>query len=113
MIQVRETSARVIASDAQEMGGVIDRALLQQMRLCTSFIEASQESKLAMPLTQGALEAMAEGLNCLVEGRSKVAISVREMTKLIRQSNLKETGFGCPDGLWTAQSAMPAVVAAL
>lgn len=113
MIHVRETSARVIAGDAQEMGGVIDRALLQQMRLCTSFIEASQESKLAMPLTQGALQAMAEGLNCLVEGRSKVADSVREMAKLIRQSNLKETSFGCPGGLFTALSAAPEAVAAL
>jgi len=112
MIQVRETSARVIAGDAQEMGGVIDRALLQQMRLCTSFIEASQESKLAMPLTQTALQAMAEGLNCLVEGRSKVATSVRELTKLIRMSNLKETSFGCPDGLLTAISTSPQVVAA-
>lgn len=98
MINLRENSVRVVAGDAQEMGGMLDRALLQQMRLATSFIEASQESKLAMPLTQPALQEMAEGLAALVEGRARVSNSVREMTRLLRGSNLKETSFGCPDG---------------
>ena len=102
MINLREGSTRVVASDAQEMGGMIDQALLQQMRLATSFIEASQESKLAMPMTQAALQSLAEGLNCLVEGRAKVSNSVREMTKILKHSNLREVSFGCPGGLWTA-----------
>ncbi|BEU99871.1 hypothetical protein [Novosphingobium olei] len=102
MINLREGSTRVVASDAQEMGGMIDRALLQQMRLATSFIEASQESKLAMPMTQAALQSLAEGLTCLVEGRAKMSNSVREMTKILKHSNLRETSFGCPTGPWTA-----------
>lgn len=100
MINLRENSARVVASDAQEMGGMIDRALLQQMRLATSFIETSTESHLAMPLTQPALQELAQGLNCLVEGRARVAASVREMNRLLKNSNLKETAFGCPNGLY-------------
>ncbi|WP_225205961.1 hypothetical protein [Novosphingobium huizhouense] len=102
MINLREGSTRVVASDAQEMGGMIDRALLQQMRLATSFIEASQESKLAMPMTQPALQSLADGLACLVEGRAKVSNSVREMTRILKHSNLREVSFGCPAGLWTA-----------
>ncbi|MCW1382898.1 hypothetical protein OLX02_08685 [Novosphingobium sp. KCTC 2891] len=112
MINLRESSARVVAGDAREMGGMIDRALLQQMRLATSFIEVTQESKLAMPLTQAAIQAMTEGLNCLVEGRAKIAGSVREMTRILSASNLKEVSFGCPDGLWKASVETPAVVAA-
>lgn len=108
MINLREGSTRVVAGDAQEMGGMIDAALLQQMRLATSFIEASQESKLAMPMTQAALQSLAEGLNCLVEGRAKVSNSVREMTKILKHSNLREVSFGCPDGLWKALGENPA-----
>ena len=107
MITLREGSTRVVAGDAQEMGGMIDSALLQQMRLATSFIEASQESKLAMPMTQPALQALAEGLNCLVEGRAKVSHSVREMTRILKHSNLKEVAFGCPGGLWMASVDQP------
>lgn len=104
MITLRETSVRVVAGDAQEMGGILDQALLQQMRLATSFIEASSESKLAMPLTQPALQGLAEGLGHLVEGRAKLAASVREMNKLLSHSNLRETSFGCPNGLWMTLS---------
>ncbi|MEO0032849.1 MAG: hypothetical protein RIS94_2607 [Pseudomonadota bacterium] len=104
MINLRESSARLVAGDAQEMGGMIDRALLQQMRLATSFIEASSESKLAMPLTQPALAELAGGLNALVEGRSRIAASVREMNRLLKHSNLAETAFGCPNGLYMTLS---------
>ncbi len=109
MITLREGSTRVVAGDAQDMGGMIDSALLQQMRLATSFIEASQEAKLALPITQAALHALAEGLNCLVEGRAKVSQSVREMTRILKHSNLKEVAFGCPGGLWTASGDQPEV----
>lgn len=98
MINLRESSATVVAGDARDMGGIIDRALLQQMRLATSFIEASVESRVAMPLTQPALQEMAEGLACLVQGRARVSNSVREMNRLLKNSNLRETSFGCPSG---------------
>jgi hypothetical protein len=110
MINLRETSARVVASDAREMGGMIDSALLQQMRLATSFIEVTQESKIAMPITQSAIQAMTEGLNCLVEGRAKVSSSVRDMNRILQHSNLKEVAFGCPGGLWTATVDQPEAV---
>ena len=107
MINLREASVRVVTSDAQEMNGAIDQALIQQMRLATSFIEASQESHLAMPLTQPALQAMSEGLGCLVAGREKVLESIREMNRLLANSNLKETSFGCPGGIWKLKLATP------
>jgi hypothetical protein len=107
MINLRETSVRVVTSDAQEMNGAIDQALIQQMRLATSFIEASQESHLAMPLTQPALQAMSEGLGCLVAGREKVSESIREMNRLLANSNLKETGFGCPGGIFRLNLTTP------
>jgi len=100
MINFREASVRVVTNDAQEMNGAIDQALIQQMRLATNFIEATQESHLAMPLTQPALQAMAEGLGCLVASREKVSDSIREMNRLFAHSNLKETNFGCPIGIW-------------
>lgn len=100
MINLREAAVRVVTGDAQEMNSVIDQALIQQMRLATSFIEATQESHVAMPLTQPALQAMSEGMNFLVAGREKVSESIREMNRLLANSNLKETNFGCPGGFW-------------
>ncbi len=107
MINLREASVRVVTGDAQEMNGAIDQALIQQMRLATSFIEASQESRLAMPLTQPALQAMSEGLGCLVAGREKVSESIREMNRLLAHSNLKETSFGCPGGIFRLNLTTP------
>lgn len=102
MINFHEASVRVVTGDAQEMNSAIDQALLQHMRLATSFIETTQESRLAMPLTQPALQAMSEGLGCLIAGREKVSDSIREMNRLLAHSNLRETSFGCPGGFFKA-----------
>lgn len=98
MITLRENSVQLVAGDARATGEMIDHALLQQMRLATSYIEVSGESDLALPLTQPALQELAEGFARLVEGRGRIANSVREMNRLLKHSNLRETSFGCPLG---------------
>jgi hypothetical protein len=102
MFQIKHSVGSVVAADAQSSIEALDRAVAQQSRMCASVIEAAHDSHLAIATTQPLLDALSAGLRGLVESRANLAKAVREVAVIQAKSNLRETGFGCPNG-----SAMP------
>ncbi len=96
---------QVIAADTQASIQALDAAVLMQSRLCVSTVEAAVDSNLPIAASQGLIEAIAGGINDLVESRAKLAKAVKHINLIQAQSNLRETGFGCPTGLPPAKGA--------
>lgn len=98
MFQIKQSVGSVIASDTQSSIESLDRAVVQQSRMCASIIEAAHDSHLAIATTQPLLDALSTGLRGLVESRAHLARAVREVAIIQARSNLSETAFGCPNG---------------
>ena len=103
MLQIKQSVGNVVAMDTQASIDALDRAVAQQSRMCASIIEASHDSHLAIATTQPLLDALTLGLRGLVESRSNLSKAVREVAVLQAKSNLRETAFGCPNGLATGR----------
>jgi hypothetical protein len=97
MHDIKKATGTVIAADTQASVTALDQAVLSHARLCASIIEAAGESNLPMAVTQKALQSVAAGIGGLVASRTDMVTTVRAMTLIQMQSNLKETSFGCPD----------------
>lgn len=104
MTHIKEQTARVVASDTQSMLTAIDNALLQQVRLCASVIEATGETELPVITTQKLYSSLSNGISRIVEGRAEAATSIRHLQAIQSRSNLRETSFGCPGGPVTLMS---------
>lgn len=89
----------VVAAEAQTSVAALDTALAAQGKLLASIVEAAALSKLPMATTQKLLASVACGMNALVASRSELASAVREMSQIQGISTLRETSFGCPEGL--------------
>jgi hypothetical protein len=89
MLQIKHAVGSVVAADTQSSIEMLDRAVAQQSRMCASVIEAAHDSHLAIATTQP-----------LLESRAYLAKAVREVAAIQAKSNLRETGFGCPNGLY-------------
>jgi hypothetical protein len=98
MLQIKESVGSVVAADTQSSIETLDRAVAQQSRMCASVIEAAHDSHLAIATTQPLLEALSASVRGLVESRANLAKAVREVAVIQAKSNLRETGFGCPNG---------------
>lgn len=105
MHRIQETAAKVVVDDTQSSVGAIDQAVMSYSRLCASIVEVSNASDLPVTAGQPALAKVAAGLNALIEGREHIASAVRELTKVQRDSSLRETAFECPGGLPTSGQA--------
>jgi type IV secretory pathway ATPase VirB11/archaellum biosynthesis ATPase len=100
MPEIKESTARVVAGDAQSMVSALDMALLQQARLCASIVETAAESQLPISSSQPVLAAMTEGMNRLVDSRASMEAAIRKMSVIQRNSNLGAVSFGCPNGFF-------------
>lgn len=98
MYNIKQSVGGVIAADAQASVAALDSAVLMQTRLCASALEAAADSQLPIAATQGLLESLASGINVLVQSRAELAKAVRHINLIQARSNLRETGFGCPNG---------------
>ncbi len=106
MLQIKHAVGSVVAADTQSSIEALDRAVARQSRMCASVIEAAHDSHLAIATTQPLLDALSAGLRVcgsadlrgLVESRANLAKAVREVAVIQAKSNLRETGFGCPNG---------------
>jgi hypothetical protein len=99
MHNIREQVGSVVAEDTQSSVAALDTAVLTQSRMCASVIEAAADSKLPIDSTQKLLESLTEGLKNLVVGRADLASAIRELNLIQAKSNLRATGFGCPNGV--------------
>lgn len=99
MLNIKQSVGSVVAADTQSSIETLDRAVAQQSRMCASIIEAAHDSHLSIATTQPLLDALTTGLRGLVESRANLAKAVREVAVIQAKSNLRATGFGCPNGL--------------
>jgi hypothetical protein len=99
MHEIKHAVGAVVAADTQASITALDQAVAQQSRMCASIIEAAHDSNLAIATTQPLLDAMATGLRGLVDSRASLAKAAREVARIQGRSTLRETSFGCPNGL--------------
>jgi hypothetical protein len=98
MHQIKHAVGSVVASDTQSSIVALDRAVAQQSRMCASVIEAAHDSNLAIATTQPLLDALSASVRGLVESRANLAEAAKQIALIQARSNLRETGFGCPNG---------------
>lgn len=102
---IKQRVGQVVAADTQASIEALDAAVLMQTRLCASTIEAAADSQMPIAATQSLLESISAGIDGLVQSRSKLAMAVKHINIIQARSNLRETGFGCPNGLPPATGA--------
>jgi hypothetical protein len=88
----------LVASDTQGTLKAFDTAILSELKLCTTLVEAMQESPIPIASSQKLLNSMSTGLSHMVAGRKEMASTVQQLTILQRDSNLAVYDFGCPNG---------------
>lgn len=99
MHQIKKTAGDVVAQDTLSSVTALDTAFIMQARLCATVVEAAAESKLPVAATQKLLDSITAGMRGLVASREEVVTAVREINFIQARSNLRETSWGCPDGL--------------
>ncbi len=99
MHRIDKAAGQIIAADTQSSVGAIDKALMSNALLCASIVEVNGAANLPVTTSQSALESMAEGLTNLIQSRGNIADATRELLKIQKASSLRETSFGCPNGL--------------
>lgn len=106
MHNIKQQVGQVVAADTQASVAALDMAVLMQSRLCSSSIEAASASQLPIAATQGLLESLSAGISGLVESRAKLAVAVRHLNVIQGRSNLRETNFGCPGGVYPIKGSL-------
>lgn len=112
MHKIKHTAGAVVAQDTLSSVTALDTAFVMQARLCATVVEAAAESKLPVAATQKLLDAITAGMRGLVVSREEVVAAVREINFIQARSNLRETSFGCPDGLYPKAASDDAPVVA-
>jgi hypothetical protein len=96
MIEISKGAGAVVASDVQQTVASVDSALLNGARMCISFLEATQGTKVPAMQSQKVLKSVTAGLNAVVEGRGEIVSAIRHMAAIQARSNLREEAYGCP-----------------
>lgn len=89
----------LVAADSQGTLKAIDDAILSELKMCTTLVEAIQGQKLPIAASQKLLNSMASGIGNIVAGRNDMAATVRHLSVLKQDSNLDVYDFGCPSAL--------------
>lgn len=105
MHNIKQRVGDVVAADTQASVEALDAAVLMQTRLCATAIEAATDSRLPIAATQGLLESLSSGMHVLVQSRAELANAVRHINLIQAKSNLRETSFGCPNGVYPLKGA--------
>jgi hypothetical protein len=96
MIELSNWAGAVVAGDVQQTVASVDSVLLNGARMCISFIEATQGTRVPVAQTQKVLKSVTAGLSAVVEGRAEIATAIRHMAAIQGRSNLREESYGCP-----------------
>jgi hypothetical protein len=96
MLNIQDNIGQLIANETKGALRAIDDAILTELRLCTSLVEAFEETKLPVGSSQKLLQSLANGLNHIVAGRGEMAHTVRALSAIKSGSNLQETSYNCP-----------------
>lgn len=96
MLNIQENIGQLVAAETQGALRAIDTAILSELRLCTTLVEAFGETNLPVGRSQKLLQSLASGLNHIVAGRGEMAHTVRALTAIKATSGLRETSYNCP-----------------
>jgi hypothetical protein len=88
----------LVAADTQGTLKALDDAILSELKLCTTLVEAIQGGDVPIASSQKILSSVTSGLSHIVAGRGEMATAVRQLTILKRDSNLSVYDYGCPNG---------------
>lgn len=105
MLNFRPGAGTIVAADTKNAVAAVDDALLNSARLIASVIEATQGSNLPVSESQKLLSSMTSGLQAVLDGRGNMVAAIRQMTNIKGRSNFAPMDFGCPVGLYAADSA--------
>lgn len=111
MVKIAQNTGALIAAETKGTLKALDNAILTELRLCTTLIEAFDEVRLPVGTSQKLLQSMASGINHVVRGRGEMASTVRALAAIKGVSNLAETSYNCPEGSPPSMRAAPADVA--
>lgn len=96
MHTIKDNIGTLIAAETKGTLSAIDTAILNELRLCTSVVEAIETTNLPVASTQKLLQTLSNGLSHFVAGRGEMAQTVRTLTAIKSGSNLRETSYNCP-----------------
>lgn len=99
MIQIQESTGKVVAVEAREAVQAANEAILAHARLCVSIMEAVSTTEAPVALPQSLIEATASGITNAAATRASMSRAVREMNLIQRASTLDPTALGCPNGI--------------
>jgi hypothetical protein len=96
MHQIQDNVGLLVANETQCALRAIDNAILTELRLCATLVEAFDTAGLPVGRSQKLLQTLASGLNLIVAGRGEMAQTVRTLTAIKTGSNLRTTSYNCP-----------------
>jgi hypothetical protein len=96
MHKIQDNIGSLIAAETQGTLRAIDNAILSELRLCTSLVEAMEHTDLPVNRTQKVLQTMSNGISHFVAGRGEMAQTVRALVAIKSNSSLRETSYNCP-----------------
>jgi hypothetical protein len=96
MRKIDKNTGALIAAETKGALRALDDAILTELRLCTTLIEAFDQSNLPVTSSQKLLQTLASGLNHIVAGRGEMASTVRALTAIKSASSLNATSYNCP-----------------
>lgn len=96
MLSIQDNIGQLVATETQCALRAIDDAILTELRLCTTLVEAFEATGLPVGPSQKLLQSIASGLNHIVAGRGEMAHAVKTLTAIKSDSSLKETSYNCP-----------------
>lgn len=111
MLKIDNNTGALIAAETKGTLKSLDDAILNELRLCTTLLEAFDEARLPVGTSQKLLQSMASGINHIVQGRGEMASTVRALVAIKGGSNLSETSYNCPEGSPPAMRSAPADIA--
>jgi hypothetical protein len=104
MLKVEENIGGLIAAETKVALRAIDHAILSELRLGSTLIEAFDETALPVGSSQKLLQNLANGINHFVAGRSEMATTIKTLTAIKSGSTLVETSYNCPGELPVAKA---------
>jgi hypothetical protein len=105
MLNIDNNIGTLVAAETKGTMKALDDAILTELRLCTTLVEAFEQAKLPVGHSQKLLQSMATGLNHIVAGRGEMAMTVHRLNAIKAGSNLAPTSYNCPGPMPT--SALP------
>jgi hypothetical protein len=96
MLKINDNTGSLVAAETKGALRAIDDAILTELRLCTTLVEAFESADIPTGPSQKLLQSMASGLNHIIAGRGEMASAVRTLRAIQSGSNLAETSYNCP-----------------